>query len=35
VAASLLARHGRTDVVNVIGGMTAWKNAGLPTTREE
>ena len=35
VAASLLARHGRTDVVNVIGGMTAWKNAGLPTTQEE
>jgi len=35
VAASLLARHGRTDVVNVIGGMTAWKNAGLPMTQEE
>jgi hydroxyacylglutathione hydrolase len=35
VAASLLARHGRTDVVNVIGGVTAWKNAGLPTTRKE
>ena len=35
VAASLLARHGRTDVVNVIGGMTAWNNAGLPTTQEE
>lgn len=35
VAASLLARHGRTDVVNVIGGMTAWRNAGLRTTQEE
>lgn len=32
VAASLLAAHGRTDVVNVLGGMAAWNNAGLPTT---
>lgn len=31
VAASLLAAHGRTDVVNVLGGMAAWNNAGLPT----
>ena len=30
VAASLLAHHGRTDVVNVTGGMTAWRNAGYP-----
>ena len=26
-----LARSGRTDVVNVAGGMEAWANAGLPT----
>ncbi|MPZ66744.1 MAG: MBL fold metallo-hydrolase [Pseudonocardiaceae bacterium] len=31
VAASLLAQHGRPEVVNVTGGMTAWKNAGYPT----
>lgn len=31
VAASLLARHGRTRLVNVLGGMTAWKRAELPT----
>ncbi|WP_046469240.1 MBL fold metallo-hydrolase [Allosalinactinospora lopnorensis] len=35
VAASLLARAGRTDVLNVTGGMTAWKRAGLPTSQEE
>lgn len=35
VAASLLARHGRTDVVNVTGGMTAWNAAGYPTEQEE
>lgn len=34
VAASLLASHGRTDVLSVTGGMTAWKNANLPTTQE-
>lgn len=32
VAASLLRRHGRKDVFNVLGGMTAWSNAGLATT---
>ena len=26
-----LVRGGRTDVVNVAGGMEAWANAGLPT----
>jgi rhodanese-related sulfurtransferase len=26
----LLTRHGRTDVVNVAGGMDAWERAGLP-----
>lgn len=30
VASSLLAAQGRT-VVNVLGGMTAWNNAGYPT----
>lgn len=32
VAASLLAAHGHTNLVNVLGGMAAWSNAGLPTT---
>lgn len=31
VAASLLARAGRAPVMNVIGGMSAWSNAGYPT----
>ncbi len=31
VAASLLAARGRRDVVNVIGGMAAWRAAGYPT----
>jgi hypothetical protein len=26
----LLAHHGHAGVVNVIGGMTAWTNAGYP-----
>ena len=30
VAASLLARTGHDNVINLIGGMAAWKNAGLP-----
>jgi hydroxyacylglutathione hydrolase len=34
VAASLLLRHGHKQVDNVIGGMTAWKAAGLPVIRE-
>lgn len=29
--ASLLLHHGRRDVVNVVGGMGAWRAAGLPT----
>lgn len=28
-----LARSGRTDVVNVAGGMEAWERAGLPVRR--
>lgn len=32
VAASLLARAGHRDVANLLGGMAAWKNAGLPLT---
>ncbi|MBO0689111.1 MAG: MBL fold metallo-hydrolase [Candidatus Dormibacteraeota bacterium] len=34
VAASLLARAGRSQVLNVLGGMTAWQRAGLPVARE-
>lgn len=30
VSASLLLHHGHTQVVNVLGGMTAWKAAELP-----
>lgn len=33
VAASLLKRHGRDDIINVAGGMTAWKKADLPTEK--
>ena len=28
-----LLRAGRTDVVNIAGGMEAWEAAGLPVTR--
>jgi hydroxyacylglutathione hydrolase len=31
LAASILARHGYQTVINVLGGMTAWKQAGFPT----
>ena len=34
VAASLLERDGRRQVLNTIGGMSAWKGAGLPITKE-
>lgn len=30
-AASLLAHHGRKDLVNVLGGMSAWKAREFPT----
>ena len=31
IATSLLERHGFKEVWNTLGGMTAWKEAGLPT----
>lgn len=31
--AGFLQRSGRTDVVNVSGGMEAWERAGLPVLR--
>jgi len=31
--AGYLLRSGRTDVVNVAGGMDAWQQAGLPVRR--
>ena len=31
--AGYLIRAGRTDVVNVAGGMDAWESAGLPVRR--
>jgi hydroxyacylglutathione hydrolase len=34
VAASLLARDRKTSVLNVLGGMTAWTQAGYPTTTD-
>jgi hydroxyacylglutathione hydrolase len=32
VAASVLERAGRSDLINVTGGMSAWRQAGLPIT---
>jgi len=32
IAASFLKREGYDEVINVIGGMSAWKAAGLPIT---
>lgn len=34
-AASLLARTRGVEVLNVLGGMSAWKAAGYPTTTED
>lgn len=34
MAASVLKRAGLPRVTNLLGGMTAWKEAGLPLTRE-
>jgi hydroxyacylglutathione hydrolase len=33
VSASVLAHHGRTQIVNVNGGVTAWKSQGLPVVK--
>lgn len=35
VSSSLLARSRNLDVLNVLGGMSAWKTAGYPTTKED
>jgi len=35
VAASLLLKKSHPDVTNVLGGMSAWKAAGFPLTKEE
>jgi hydroxyacylglutathione hydrolase len=33
VVASLLQQRGHRNLINVTGGMTAWNEAGLPTTQ--
>jgi len=33
IAASLLQARGRRDVANLVGGITAWRKAGLPVER--
>jgi hydroxyacylglutathione hydrolase len=34
IAASVLQAHGFTNVVNMVGGYAAWRQAGLPVTRD-
>jgi hydroxyacylglutathione hydrolase len=34
VAASVLERTGFTNLLNVTGGMAAWRHAGLPVQRQ-
>ena len=34
ISASCLQREGCAQVANVVGGMTAWRSAGLPTTTD-
>jgi hydroxyacylglutathione hydrolase len=34
IAASVLEARGFTNVVNMVGGYLAWKQAGLPTSRD-
>ena len=35
LAASILARNGYTDVINMLGGLTAWEKLDLPLEKEE
>jgi len=35
VASSVLAHNGHKNIANVLGGMSAWKRAGLPAVDEE
>jgi hydroxyacylglutathione hydrolase len=35
IAASVLQARGRTDVVNMVGGYTAWQRAGLPVAHPD
>lgn len=35
VASALLQREGHVDITNLLGGMAAWKAAGLPTTTDD
>lgn len=35
IAASLLAREGRDDIAHVVGGMDAYRSAGLPVAMDE
>jgi hydroxyacylglutathione hydrolase len=34
IASSILERKGYRNIINVLGGMTAWSNIGYPTTKE-
>jgi len=33
IAASVLMRAGRQDILNLVGGFEAWRRAGLPVER--
>ena len=35
VASSLLIHHGRDNITNLLGGMSAWTAADLPTTTDD
>ena len=34
IASSILERMGYRNIINVLGGMTAWTNLGYPTKKE-
>jgi len=34
IALSILERKGYRNIINVLGGMTAWENLGYPTKKE-